>query len=129
MDLRIDHVAIWTTDLETLRAFYTTHFGASADEKYTNPRTGFESYMLSFGSGPRLELMTNNAMVEDKAVSPRPGYAHMSLAVGSEDNVDELTERLRAAGVPVVDGPRRTGDGYYESAVLDPDGNHVEITV
>jgi lactoylglutathione lyase len=27
----------------------------------------------------------------------------------------------------VLDGPRRTGDGYYESVVLDPDGNRVEI--
>jgi hypothetical protein len=26
----------------------------------------------------------------------------------------------------VLDGPRRTGDGYYESAVLDPDGNRLE---
>lgn len=38
------------------------------------------------------------------------------------------TAALRAKGVPVVDGPRRTGDGYFESAVLDPEGNRVEIT-
>lgn len=127
--LHIEHVAIWTTDLEALKEFYATHFGASAGEKYTNPRTGFESYMLSFASGPRLELMTNNTIIEAEEALPRAGYAHFALAVGSENKVDELTERLRAAGVPVVDGPRRTGDGYYESAVKDPDGNHVEITV
>jgi lactoylglutathione lyase len=28
-----------------------------------------------------------------------------------------------------VDGPRRTGDGYYESVVLDPEGNRLELTV
>jgi hypothetical protein len=27
----------------------------------------------------------------------------------------------------VLDGPRRTGDGYYESVVLDHEGNRVEI--
>ena len=57
------------------------------------------------------------------------GYTHVSFACGSEESVDELTERIRKDGYRVVDGPRRTGDGYYESVVLDPDGNRVEITV
>jgi lactoylglutathione lyase len=42
--------------------------------------------------------------------------------------VDELTERLREHGVAVIDGPRRTGDGYHESVVLDPEGNRIELT-
>jgi lactoylglutathione lyase len=57
------------------------------------------------------------------------GYAHLAFSVGSEHAVDDLTERLRGDGYEVVSGPRRTGDGYYESVVLDPEGNHVEITV
>jgi hypothetical protein len=27
------------------------------------------------------------------------------------------------------DGPRRTGDGYYQSVVLGLGGNHIEVTV
>ena len=27
----------------------------------------------------------------------------------------------------MIDGPRRTGDGYYECVVRDPEGNRVEI--
>ncbi len=57
------------------------------------------------------------------------GYIHMAFSVGSQAQVDQLTVRLRQAGYKVVDGPRRTGDGYYESAVLDPDGNRLEITI
>jgi len=49
--------------------------------------------------------------------------------VGARTRVDELTTRLRGAGFTVIDGPRTTGDGYYESVVLDPDGNRLEITV
>ena len=26
-----------------------------------------------------------------------------------------------------VSGPRQTGDGYYESVVLDPEGNQLEL--
>ncbi|MFB6230001.1 MAG: VOC family protein [Salinibacter sp.] len=53
----------------------------------------------------------------------------MTFSVGSEQVVDQLTEMFRQDGHEVVGGPRRTGDGYYESVVLDPDGNPVEITV
>ncbi len=126
--MHIDHLAIWTPDPDRLVAFYARHFAATAGPRYTNPRTGFESYFLSFESGPRLEVMRSPAVAAGPD-GPRFGYAHLAVSVGSEDAVDRLTERLRAAGVPVLDGPRRTGDGYYESVVADPDGNRVEVTV
>jgi len=43
--------------------------------------------------------------------------------------VDSLTEKLRLAGYEVLSGPRITGDGYYESAVLAVEGNQIELTV
>jgi lactoylglutathione lyase len=42
--------------------------------------------------------------------------------------IDERSQRLKNDGHPVLDGPGRTGDGYYESVVLDPEGNRIEIT-
>jgi len=127
--MRIEHVAVWTPDLERLVAFYAKHFGATAGPKYTNPRTGFESYFLSFVSGARLELMRSPSVTGGEPGQSRFGYAHFAISVGSEGEVDRLTEQFRAEGVPIVDGPRRTGDGYYESVILDPDGNRIEITV
>jgi lactoylglutathione lyase len=57
------------------------------------------------------------------------GYIHLAFSVGSSAHVNALTVQLGNDGYRVVDGPRWTGDGYYESCVLDPDGNRIEITV
>jgi lactoylglutathione lyase len=129
--MRIEHIAIWTQDLNALKEFYCTWFQAEAGPKYTNEAKGFESYFLTFPSGARLEVMRSAARPEP---SPEPaetssGYAHIAFSVGSEFKVEVLTQQLREAGHTVMDGPRRTGDGYYESLILDPDGNRVEITV
>lgn len=48
--------------------------------------------------------------------------------MGSRPAVDALTARLAQDGYPVVSPPRVTGDGYYESCVLDSEGTRVEIT-
>lgn len=57
------------------------------------------------------------------------GYAHISMSVGDKDKVNELTKRLIDDGYSHFDAPRTTGDGYYESAILDAEGNVIEITV
>ncbi len=131
MEARIEHIAVWTKDIERLRAFYATYFGAQAGDKYVNPAKHFESYFLTFASGARLELM-RMPTVPRTANDPDAqftGYIHLALSVGSREEVDALTGQLRRDGYRVLDGPRTTGDGYYESVVLDPDGNRIEITV
>ena len=57
------------------------------------------------------------------------GMSHFAISVGLKEKVNELTERIRKKNFPVVSEPRNTGDGYYESVILDPDGNRVEITI
>ncbi len=129
--ITIEHIAIWTQDLEQLRAFYETYFQAHAGKKYVNSIKQFESYFLDFQSGARLEIMQTPGLEKPDGLGNLvpTGYAHLAFGVGSEAEVDALTDLLRTAGYPVVDGPRWTGDGYYESVILDPDGNRVEITV
>ncbi len=114
-----------------MREFYCTWFQAEAGPKYVNEGKGLESYFLTFPSGARLELMQRSVEVEpvSEPEENAVGYAHIAFSAGSELKVDILTSQLLGAGHTVVDGPRLTGDGYYESVVLDPDGNRVEITV
>ncbi len=129
MTITIAHIAVWTDDLERLKTFYETYFQAQAGPLYVNAAKQFSSYFLRFDGGARLELMVRADVSSAARLAQAPGYAHVALGVGSEAAVDALTRRLRQDGYAVVDGPRRTGDGYYESVVLDPDGNRVEITV
>jgi lactoylglutathione lyase len=131
MTMRIEHVAIWTHDLERLRRFYETYFAGQSNAKYVNPRKQFESYFITFADGARLELMQRPDVPPSKndVEQQFTGYIHLAFSIGSREAVDALTERLRADGYRILDGPRTTGDGYYESVTLDPDGNRIEITV
>ncbi|GEL08088.1 VOC family protein [Salisediminibacterium halotolerans] len=129
--MKIEHVAIWTKDIENMRAFYENYFAAKSGNKYRNSKKNFESYFLTFHDGARLELMAN------PDVKKRPvadggnhiGLIHMAMSLGSKKKVDELTVKLHNDGYPLLDGPRTTGDGYYESVILDPEGNRLELTI
>ncbi len=128
--MNIVHLAIWVSELELMRSFYELYFGAIAGEKYENKSKNFSSYFLSFGVGPRLELMKKP---EIPSIGNRPkeylGINHFAISVGSKEKVDALTDQLRSDGFSIVGNPRITGDGYYESVVLDPEGNRIEITL
>ncbi|WP_233496484.1 MULTISPECIES: VOC family protein [Corallincola] len=128
--IKLEHIAIWTRDLEGLKTFYVDYFEATASQKYTNEAKGFSSYFLAFDGEARIELMQNKSIPDctNDPYQQATGLTHMAISVGSEYAVDNLTERLKADGYEVLDGPRRTGDGYYESVVLDPENNRIEIT-
>lgn len=126
----IEHAAMWAEDLELVCGFYEKYFDAGIGELYHNPTKGFRSRFLSFAQGARLEVMstTTVSLVPVEPGAQVRGLTHLALSVGSEAAVDALTARLRDDGFPVLDGPRRTGDGYYESVILDPEGNRIEVT-
>ena len=125
--MMIEHAALYTIDLERARAFYETYFDGAAGKLYHTPETGLQTYFISFADGARLELMTRPELEEGERSRLWTGWSHLAFKAGPRENVDALTERLRADGYEVTSGPRVTGDGYYESCVLDPDGNTVEI--
>ena len=127
--MKIDHIAIYVCDLEGARNFFVTYFGAKSNEGYHNKRTDFRSFFLSFDDDTRLELMTRPQLADMEKVWERTGYAHLSFSVGSKERVDALTAQLKADGFEVVDGPRTTGDGYYECAIVGFEGNLIEITI
>jgi lactoylglutathione lyase len=126
MSVTLEHVGLWVRDIDGVAAFYAKYFGAQVGSRYENPRKGFESRFLEFGGGARLEVMRRTD-VTARGEDNQLGLAHVALTVGDEAAVDALAARLAAEGHVPIDGPRRTGDGYYECVVRDPEGNRVEI--
>jgi lactoylglutathione lyase len=129
--MKFEHIAIWAKDLEEVKAFYIHYFGMESSEKYINPKKHYSSYFLSFpNSETRFEIMHRPDIAEhpgNKGLTH--GLAHISISLGSKERVKKLTEQIREDGFTIEGEPRTTGDGYYESVVLDPEGNYVEITI
>jgi len=123
----LEHAAIYTNDLERMKDFYIKYFSGRANKKYENGKTGLKTYFISFKGGSRLELMQRPALAERDKTVVADGLTHLSFCVGSREKVDELTQILINDGYVVKSIPRETGDGYYESCILDPDSNEIEI--
>lgn len=129
--MTIDHIAIWTTDLEKLKDYYTKYFGGRANKKYINREKKFESYFISFDSGARLELMQRPDIPEnlnDRVEKQHQGIIHISFGVNSMEMVIEKSRELADNGYKILRGPRKTGDGYFEFETLDPDNNRIEVS-
>ena len=123
--INITHIAIWVNNIESSKLFYCKYFSATHNKLYKNPKKDFCSYFISFPNGCRLELMSN---ISGKTIPIYKG-GHFAISVGSKKEVNKLTETMQKDGVTIIGEPRKTGDGYYESIIADPDGNLVEITV
>tara|TARA_B110000444_G_C18609830_1_gene487086 strand:- start:288 stop:677 length:390 start_codon:yes stop_codon:yes gene_type:complete len=128
--MKIEHIAVWVNDLESVKNFYIKYFKMNCSQIYINSKNKFTSYFLSFNEATtRIEIMHRPDIrsKEEKHYSSF-GLTHFSISVGGKIKVDNLTEALRKDGFKIVGEPRTTGDGYYESVVEDCEGNWVEIT-
>ena len=125
----IDHVAIYVNDLEAAKDFFVKYFAAVPGEIYRNEKTGFSSYFLGFENGAKLEIMNRPEIKKTEKPVLKSGYAHLAFSFGSKSAVDELTKKLKTDGFEITNGPRTTGDGFYESAFIGIEGNIIELTI
>ena len=138
--MKIEHVAIWVKDIDKVCEFYRKYFGGVVQPLYHNPTKQFTSRFITFDDGARLEIMHRpdinvGTLTESNVGTTKMfhvehfGFAHVSFSVGSKEKVDCLTQQMSDDGIIIIGQPRTTGDGYYESVVLDPEGNRIEITI
>ncbi|MDO5497021.1 MAG: VOC family protein [Alistipes sp.] len=126
--MNIHHVGIYADDIENVKSFFVNYFGFVGGEIYHNPKSGFYSYMLSSVDGEcRIEVMKRAGVQRQYTESVYTGLHHISLCVASKQEVDIKTSELSSAGFEVLDGPRVTGDGFYESSVRCVEGILIEI--
>jgi catechol 2,3-dioxygenase-like lactoylglutathione lyase family enzyme len=122
-------VALSVADLDRSIQFYAKHFGFSEVERLAIPpegsalaflkRDGFRIELVQIaGSAPRVTPDPNN----DASLR---GLVKLGFAV---TGIDELTQRLQSAAVPVIvapfDDPVR---GFRGGIVRDPDGNMIGL--
>lgn len=129
--MKIHHIAIWVKDLEKMKKFYLNYFNCRSNNKYRNINTLFESYFLEFSEGTKLELMKMPSIPDNMndIYKQYIGLIHFSISVGDKETVIALTEKLNADGYKIVSDAEETGDGFFESCVLDPEENRIEITI
>lgn len=126
--MKIDHIAIYTHELENMKDFFVKYFNGTARDKYHNTKSGFMSYFISFEDNTRIEIMTRPELNLSDKEKIGVGYHHLSFSLGGRKKVDKLTSELSKDGYNVISGPRTTGDGYYESQISIIEGNIIEIT-
>ena len=127
--MKIDHICLNVRDIEKEKDVYCGFFDFSSNQKYENTKTGWSNYFLSSPvGGARLELLSHAGMPLVKTNRDATCIVHFSLSLGSKEMVDEKTAQLKASGYKVLSAPHFTGDAYYESSFLDPEGNMVELT-
>jgi lactoylglutathione lyase len=127
----IDHIAIYTNKLEELKEFYIKYFDGVSNSLYFNEKKQFRSYFITFKNGTRIELMSMPgipANANDTIHTQHTGLIHLAFGVDKKEDVDAKAFQLANDGFMILDGPRKTGDGYYEFVTLDPDGNRIEVT-
>ena len=116
----IDHIVICVHEPERFVAFYRDHLGAQIEES----RPG--KCEIRFGDS-KISVQTPQT-IPDFARGTLPGTANLCLVTG--ENIDDLCERLKAAGVDQV-SELKTRDGatgpVRSAHFYDPEGNLLEL--
>jgi catechol 2,3-dioxygenase-like lactoylglutathione lyase family enzyme len=117
----VDHIVLTTHDKERCVDFYTRVLGMQLEE-FGAGRVAFR-----FGN-QKINLHVAGNEFEPKADRPTPGS--LDLCFIASVPLTEVVQRLKDAGVPIIEGPvRRTGAAFpiLSVYVRDPDLNLVEI--
>ncbi len=127
--MKIHHAALYVRNLEAAKDFFCHYFSAKPSALYHNQRTTFKSYFLHFDGTTALEIMTRDDLSGDVPADKTPGFTHLCFALGSREAVDAKMAQLQQGGFALLNGPRVTGDGFYEAVIAGPEGNLIELTV
>lgn len=117
-------VNLYTADMEAALGFWRDLLGFR--ETFRTPKEGVPTHVeLALGSF-ELGLGTIEAARRVHGVDAVAGVPSAVVVLWSDD-VDAAFERLRDAGVAVLQEPHLTGNDNRNALLADPDGTLVEI--
>lgn len=126
--MNLGRIDIWAKDPETSRKFYTRYFAGRAKRKSRNQANQPDSYAITFGNGPSLEVKPQNKIAN---ISPKTPIIHpknrLAFRFENKTQVDDLTQWIIDEGYSLEQSPSASQNGRYVSVVRDPDENIVEI--
>ena len=123
LDQRLTYLTLGVNDLPKMKEFYETKFGWT-------PMAAEESIVFFRLNGFILSLYPHDALAADAQVNGNtPVYKGFTLAynLGSEQEVNDLMEKLAAAGVKVVKPAEKVFWGGYSGYIADVENNLWEI--
>lgn len=127
----IDHIALVTPQSEKMKDFYVRYFGGEP-RKWVSPDGTGVLYFIRYENGTMLEMEQNLEADENprKTKGDQTGFAHLSFRMNSREEVIALTKKIEDDGYTVVEQPTDYGcKEFFESCILDPDGNYIEIGI
>jgi methylmalonyl-CoA/ethylmalonyl-CoA epimerase len=116
---RIDHVGVATEDLDGAIALYEGTLGMPVAHRETVESQGVEAVLLDVGDG-HVELLSPlgpETPVGKYLAKKGPGLHHVAYAV---DDIDAALERLKQAGVELIDSEARAGIRDSRVAFVHP---------
>lgn len=122
--MKLHHIAFWTKNLDSLVEFYKTHF--RGEVLFRHESGDFCCIFMRICSSITIEIMTRTNL-NDAIKEERIGYSHISIEVECKDEVNKLTDYFIEHKIPMEKIKEQYDDGFYESAVIDTDGNIIEI--
>jgi catechol 2,3-dioxygenase-like lactoylglutathione lyase family enzyme len=123
-----NHVATATADLDRVVSFYQKVFGAEMTFEMAATDDHPRMAILDLGAGSALNIVEQPAdtIVGDRTRSGSRGpIDHFGIAVGSRSTLEEVLDKLVAAGADIGD-IHRLGN-TWSLFVRDPDGMELEV--
>jgi catechol 2,3-dioxygenase-like lactoylglutathione lyase family enzyme len=123
-----NHVATCTTDLDRTKRFYADAFGAAVsfemDATPDHPRMA----VLELGGGAALnvfEVPAESIVGDRRTQGGRGPIDHYGIAVDSRDTLEQVKDRLVAAGAEI--GEIQQLGTMWSLFFRDPDGMELEV--
>ena len=116
---RIDHVGVAVEDMDGALALYRDSLGMSLAHRETVEQQGVDAALLDVGEG-HIELLAPlgpDTPVGKYLAKRGPGIHHVAYAV---EDIDAELERLREAGLRLIDDTPRVGIRNSRVAFLHP---------